>query len=36
MAISGELPLSICPVIMPGNETSPIVAMKAKVGLADF
>ncbi len=32
----GELPLRICPVIMPGNDTSPIVAMDARVGFADF
>lgn len=36
MAIRGELPLKTCPVIIPGNATRPIVAMDAKVGLADL
>ena len=36
MAVIGELPLRICPVIIPGRETSPMVAMEASVGFADF
>ena len=36
MAVIGELPLKICPVIIPGSDTSPIVAMVAIVGLADL
>ncbi len=33
MAVSGTEPPSICPVIMPGSETIPIVAIVAMVGL---
>ena len=33
MAVSGTEPPSICPVIMPGKDTMPMVAMVAMVGL---
>ena len=33
MAVTGILPPKICPVIMPGSETNPIVNIVATIGL---